>query len=139
MVSKIRNCAFLMGVILLVSAPALAVSSGDLPAADQARLDAAASDQAKLEILQELATARPDDAAVQFQLGNTFYDLGQLDTAIATYRKALQIDPGYVPALKSLPTGTISARSEPPASRRTSSTRTRVRQNIRAPVMKGTS
>jgi tetratricopeptide (TPR) repeat protein len=77
---------------LLVPAVAAAYTSGDLPEADQARLDAAADDAAREQILLELATERPDDAAVQFQLGNVYYDLGQLDKAVAAYRKALDID-----------------------------------------------
>ena len=87
---KIRTLIVLMA--LLVAAPAFAASSGDLPAADQARLDGAADDQARLAILQELAGQRPDDAPVQFHLGNTLYDLGQLDGAIAAYRKAIELD-----------------------------------------------
>lgn len=87
---KIRILSVL--VALLVAVPAFAASTGDLPAAEQSRLDEAADDQARLAIMQELAGARPDDAAVQFHLGNVLYDLGQLDAAITAYRRAIEID-----------------------------------------------
>jgi tetratricopeptide (TPR) repeat protein len=89
-VLKIRTLFLL--VALLLAVPAFAVSSGDLPAAEQARLDDAADDQARLAILEQLAAERPGDAPVQFHLGNTLYDLGQLDGAVAAYRKAISID-----------------------------------------------
>jgi tetratricopeptide (TPR) repeat protein len=79
-------------VALFMAAPVLAASSGDLPEADQARLDAAADDQARLTIMEQLAAERPNEAPVQFHLGNTLYDLGQIDGAIAAYRKAVSID-----------------------------------------------
>lgn len=94
--------SLLLTIVLLAPALAGAVSSGDLPEADQARLDAAADDQARHEILVGLVSERPDDAAVQFQLGNVLYDLGQLDAAIEAYRKAIVLDDQLVGAYVNL-------------------------------------
>lgn len=98
---KLLSFLLLVAVLSLPLA-ALAQTTGDLPDADQARLDAAADDQARLEILTEMATERPDDAAVQFQLGNVLYDLGQLEPAIEAYRQAIVLDDQLVGAYVNL-------------------------------------
>ena len=54
---KIRNIILLVAGLLLAPVIAGAVSSGELPAAEQAQLDAAANDQARHAILLELAAA----------------------------------------------------------------------------------
>jgi tetratricopeptide (TPR) repeat protein len=87
---------------LLLPVLAFAVSSGELSDADQALLDAAASDQARLEILTGMATERPDDAAVQFQIGNVLYDLGQLESSIEAYQVAITLDDQLVGAYVNL-------------------------------------
>lgn len=92
----------LVMAILLVPVAALAQTTGDLPGAEQARLDAAPDDAARLEFLQGLAAQRPGDAAVQFQLGNVLYDLGQLEDAIAAYRQAIVLDDQLVGAYVNL-------------------------------------
>jgi tetratricopeptide (TPR) repeat protein len=88
-----RNVILLVaGLLSLLPAGAGAVTSGDLPDAEQAQLDAAANDQARYAILEGLVAARPGDPVVHFQIGNTLYDMGQLEPAIGSYRKAIELD-----------------------------------------------
>lgn len=89
------------GLHLLPATTCLA-APGDLPAADTAKLDAAADDQARLVILKDLAAARPEDAAVQYHLGNLLYDMGQMDTAIEAYRAAIEQDDQIIGAYVNL-------------------------------------
>jgi tetratricopeptide (TPR) repeat protein len=88
-----RNIILLVaGLFSLLPAAAGAVTPGDLPDAEQAQLDAAANDQARYAILEGLVAARPGDSVVHFQMGNTLYDMGQLEPAIGSYRKAIELD-----------------------------------------------
>lgn len=89
-------------IALIFVAPAAIAGSGDLPEADQARLDAAADDTARVEILKGIVAERPQDAAAHYQLGNAWYDVGQLDQAIASYRDALALDQELVGAYVNL-------------------------------------
>jgi len=98
---EMTSALVLIGLILL-PVLAFAVSSGELPDADQALLDAAATDQARFEILTAMVAERPDDAVVQFQLGNVLYDLGQLEASIEAYRAAITIDDQLVGAYVNL-------------------------------------
>jgi tetratricopeptide (TPR) repeat protein len=99
-----RNMTSALAVLGLMLLPVLAfaVSSGELPEADQARLDAAADDQARHEILSAMVADRPADPAVQFHLGNVLYDLGQLEAAIEAYRAAIALDDQLVGAFVNL-------------------------------------
>lgn len=98
---KMTSALVLLGLTLL-PVLAIAVSSGELPEAEQALLDAAADDQARFEILNAMATERPADAPVQFQLGNVLYDLGQLEAAVEAYRAAIALDDQLVGAFVNL-------------------------------------
>jgi serine/threonine-protein kinase len=52
--------------------------------------------------LRDTVAARPDDYVAILNLGNALKNLGQLDEAIAMYRKAIKINPNYVTALENL-------------------------------------
>lgn len=51
-----------------------------------------------LEALERAADIAPDDADIHYWLGNAAGALGQLDRALACYRRALEIDPQHVKA-----------------------------------------
>lgn len=48
------------------------------------------------------AEANPDSAESQFELGNSYYEAGQWEPAIAAYKKAIAIDPNYQAAYANL-------------------------------------
>jgi predicted O-linked N-acetylglucosamine transferase (SPINDLY family) len=52
--------------------------------------------------LQKAAELLPDDAEVHSNLGNALQDLGQLDSAVASFRRALSIKPDYADTLYNL-------------------------------------
>ena len=51
-----------------------------------------------LSALQKTTALLPDDAGAHCNLGNALRDLGQLDDAVASYRRALAINPDYADA-----------------------------------------
>ena len=55
-----------------------------------------------LPALQKAAELLPDDTEAHINLGNTLRDRGQLDGAVARYRRALEIKPGYAEAHNNL-------------------------------------
>ncbi len=48
------------------------------------------------------AAGTPLSAKALFEQGNTYYEAGQLDQAIKTYRAVIELDPGYQPAYANL-------------------------------------
>jgi predicted O-linked N-acetylglucosamine transferase (SPINDLY family) len=53
------------------------------------------------DALQPMMTAAklaPHDASLQFNVGNNFRDLGELETAVSWYSKAAAVDPQFMPA-----------------------------------------
>ena len=49
-------------------------------------------------MLSRTISARPNDYYARINLGNAFLDLDRLDDALAMYREAARIRPGYAPA-----------------------------------------
>jgi len=55
-----------------------------------------------VEIYQRLLNEGVDHPAVFFNLGNTYYELGEFGRAIASYERALQVDPAFMRARDNL-------------------------------------
>ena len=55
-----------------------------------------------LQVLQKATELLPADAETHYNLGNALRDLGQLDDAVASYRRALKIKPDYAEAHNNL-------------------------------------
>lgn len=51
---------------------------------------------------EQLATAKPKDAVVYYNLGNSYYRLNRIAPAVLNYERALKIDPGYKEAKDNL-------------------------------------
>ena len=47
---------------------------------------------------QERVRLNPDDADAHYNLGNAYYDLGQYQEAVASYKEAIRIKPDYAKA-----------------------------------------
>jgi tetratricopeptide (TPR) repeat protein len=56
----------------------------------------------KAQALRVLVSLYPDDAEAHLELGSAYYDLGQLDEAIAQMRETLRLNPFSAPAYGSL-------------------------------------
>ncbi len=57
---------------------------------------------ARLTIIEQIAATKPQQAALYYNLGNTYYRLNKIGSAVLNYRKALYIDPGYKDAADNL-------------------------------------
>ena len=66
--------------------------------------------ETEISRLQDILVNNPDNAEVHFQLGNLYFRKGDRGRAIQQYKKALQLDPKYLPALNNLALATAANR-----------------------------
>ena len=78
----------------VAAAPAAAPASA--PAAQQRQPPPL--DEARVKALRATLTSDPKNASAMVQLGNTYFDAEQFDTAITWYQSALAIDPANADA-----------------------------------------
>lgn len=71
------------------------------PAVEQ-HLKSLPDDLTRAEYLEGLLAESPDDATLHFGLGNVHFDLGQLDDAVASYEKSVELDPEFLKAYVNL-------------------------------------
>jgi len=77
-----------------LASPAAAAAYADAKASyDAGRFDQAASE------FEALLAARPDDAAMHYDLGNAYLKAGRLGRASASYQRAFDLDPRDLPVV----------------------------------------
>ena len=66
--------------------------------------------ETEISRLQDILVNNPDNVEVHFQLGNLYFRKGDRGRAMQQYKKALQLDPKYLPALNNLALATAANR-----------------------------
>ncbi|HEY4259548.1 MAG TPA: tetratricopeptide repeat protein [Schlesneria sp.] len=69
---------------------------------DAVLLESSGQLQQAVDTYQLALSKQPDDPVIRFNLGNTLFQLGMTQAAAVEFRRAVQIDPGYVEAWNNL-------------------------------------
>ena len=86
---------FILIAIFTASAPAAGVRAGEdpKPPVPLAKELEGLAPEPRIAYLRHLASSRPGDAEVFFQLGVAFHETGEGDSALHYYERALELDP----------------------------------------------
>lgn len=132
MVYQARNSLLTRGTVALLMACALACSKAakDTPAVSLNEQMVGMTDAERLVFLRNLDRQKPGDATVAFQLGNTYYSMGDgyvghddhmarayYDSAVGEYQRAVDIDSTYSKAYVNMGLAYEGAGKKPDARR----------------------
>ncbi len=132
MVYQARNSLLIRGTVVLAIACALACSKAakETPTVSLSEQMVGMTDTERLAFLRELDRKKPGDATVAFQLGNTYYSLGDgllghddhqarayYDSAVGEYQRAVDIDSTYSKAYVNMGLAYEGAGKKPDARR----------------------